>query len=66
MIIMNDPDAPEHRAPFNPEQKRGWRIDYILATSPLVNKAIASAIDIVPRSRPKPSDHCPLFADVKV
>lgn len=55
----------DYRAPFNPEQKRGWRIDYILATSPLAEKSVGAAIDIVPRTRPKPSDHCPLYADLK-
>ena len=55
----------DYRAPFDPGQKRGWRIDYVLATPPLAKKSIAAAIDIVPRTRPKPSDHCPLFADVK-
>lgn len=55
----------DYRAPFNPDQKRGWRIDYILATPPRAKKSIASAIDIAPRSRPKPSDHVPLYADIK-
>lgn len=55
----------DYRAPFNPEQKRGWRIDYVLATPPLAQKSIAAAIDIGPRTRPKPSDHCPLYADLK-
>ena len=55
----------DYRAPFNPEQKRGWRIDYILATAPLAKKSVAAAIDIAPRTRPKPSDHCPLYADLK-
>lgn len=55
----------DYRAPFNPDQKRGWRIDYILATPPLAKKSVAAAIDIVPRIRPKPSDHCPLYVDFK-
>ena len=55
----------DYRAPFNPEQKRGWRIDYILVTAPLAKKSVAAAIDIAPRTRPKPSDHCPLYADLK-
>ena len=55
----------DYRAPFDPGQKRGWRIDYVLATPPLAKKSIAAAIDIAPRTRPKPSDHCPLFADIK-
>ena len=55
----------DYRAPFDPAQKRGWRIDYVLATPPLAKKSIGSAIDIAPRALPKPSDHCPLFADLK-
>jgi len=55
----------DYRTPFNPEQKRGWRIDYILATPPLVKKCTGSAIDITPRGLPKPSDHAPLYADFK-
>ena len=55
----------DYRAPFDPGQKRGWRIDYVLATPPLTKKSVAAAIDIAPRNRPKPSDHCPLYADFK-
>lgn len=56
----------DYRAPFNPDQKRGWRIDYVLATAPLAKKSLAAAIDVAPRTRPKPSDHCPLYADIAV
>ncbi|MGD9781738.1 MAG: exodeoxyribonuclease III [Kiritimatiellia bacterium] len=55
----------DYRAPFSLDQKRGWRIDYVLATAPLAGKSTAAAIDVVPRTRPKPSDHCPLFVDLK-
>ena len=55
----------DYRAPFDPERKRGWRIDYILATAPLAKKSVAAAIDIAPRTRPKPSDHCPLVAEIE-
>ena len=55
----------DYRVPFNPEQKRGWRIDYVLATPPLAAKSHAAAIDLTPRTRPKPSDHCPLYADLR-
>jgi exodeoxyribonuclease-3 len=55
----------DYRAPFNPDEKRGWRIDYILATPPLVKKCTGSAIDITPRTLPKPSDHTPLTADFR-
>ena len=52
----------DYRVPFNPTEKRGWRIDYILATAPLARKSVESSIDIVPRTLPKPSDHVPLCA----
>jgi exodeoxyribonuclease III len=55
----------DYRAPFNPDQKRGWRIDYVLATPPLAQQSTAAAIDTAPRSQPKPSDHCPLYADIQ-
>ena len=50
----------DYRVPFHPNEKRGWRIDYILATAPLAGKSLESSIDIVPRTLPKPSDHVPL------
>ena len=55
----------DYRAPFDPAQKRGWRIDYVLATPPLAQHSLSSSIDIAPRALPKPSDHCPLVADLK-
>lgn len=56
----------DYRSRFDPEQKRGWRIDYILATPSLAKKCTGAAIDITPRTLPKPSDHCPLYADFKL
>ena len=55
----------DYRVPFNPEQKRGWRIDYILATATLAEKSICSSIDLFPRTLPKPSDHVPLCAELQ-
>ena len=55
----------DYRVPFNPDQRRGWRIDYILATPPLAKKSEAAGIDCAPRARPRPSDHCPLYVDFK-
>ena len=43
----------------------GWRLDHILATSPLVKKSTACYIDKYPRTLPKPSDHTPLVAQFK-
>ncbi len=55
----------DYRVPFNPAQKRGWRIDYILATATLAEKSICSSIDLFPRTLPKPSDHVPLCAELQ-
>lgn len=56
----------DYRSPFNPDQKRGWRIDYVLATPSLAETSTEAGIDILPRTRPKPSDHCPLYAVLKI
>ncbi len=40
----------------------GWRIDHILATRPLAEKAKDSRIDLEPRLMEKPSDHTFLIA----
>ncbi|MDR0993394.1 MAG: exodeoxyribonuclease III [Verrucomicrobiota bacterium] len=55
----------DYRVPFDPENKHGWRIDYILATPPLAEKCTQAAIDIRARMLPKPSDHTPLYAVLK-
>lgn len=54
----------DYRSRFDPANRRGWRIDYILATPPLAARPFTAAIDIAPRTRPKPSDHVPLYADL--
>jgi exodeoxyribonuclease-3 len=41
----------------------GWRIDYILATSPLAAKSISCEIDVEPRLKEKPSDHTFVVAE---
>jgi len=45
------------------QRKMGWRVDHILATSPLAAKSKDSYIDIKPRMLDKPSDHTFLVAD---
>ncbi|MCF8054760.1 MAG: exodeoxyribonuclease III [Deltaproteobacteria bacterium] len=40
----------------------GWRIDHILATAPVLEKAIDCWIDVQPRLKEKPSDHTPVIA----
>ncbi len=48
---------------FEREPKRGLRIDHILATLPLVNCCTGAGIDYQVRAMPKPSDHCPVWAE---
>lgn len=42
---------------------RGWRIDHILATAPLVKRCTKVEVDLVPRSSPTPSDHTVVWAE---
>ncbi len=48
---------------FDREPKRGLRIDLMLATRPLAECCRDADIDYVIRALPKPSDHCPVWAD---
>jgi len=53
----------DYRTVFAAKRGLGWRIDYILATPPLAEKARACWIDIEPRLQSKASDHTFLAAD---
>ena len=44
----------------------GWRIDHILATRPLADRAVRSWIDLEPRRMKKPSDHTFLLAEFEL
>lgn len=44
---------------------RGWRIDYFLVNDVLMQEIEDCAIDTVPRSWDKPSDHCPVVIKLK-
>lgn len=54
----------DYRAPFDPARKRGWRIDYVMATAAAAARSASAGIDVEPRTRPKPSDHVPLHAEI--
>jgi exodeoxyribonuclease-3 len=41
----------------------GWRIDHVLATSPLVAVCRAAEVDLLPRESPLASDHTILWAE---
>lgn len=52
----------DYRTPNGVQRNIGWRLDYLLATPPLADKASSCAIDVDPRLQPKPSDHTPVWA----
>lgn len=52
----------DYRTPNAVKRGMGWRIDHILATPPMANKAQDCFIDLKPRMKPKPSDHTFLSA----
>jgi len=47
------------------KRNMGWRVDHILATSPLAAKSRDSYIDLSPRLKPQASDHTVLVAEFK-
>lgn len=49
---------------FEQEPKRGLRIDLILASPAAIKLLSDSGIDIQARGFEKPSDHCPIWADL--
>ncbi len=53
----------DYRIPNALKRKMGWRIDYILATAPLAEKAVSVRIDTEARMLEKPSDHTFLVAE---
>ena len=51
---------------FESEPKRGLRIDHILLTRPLMERCRATGIDYDIRAMDKPSDHCPVWAEINI
>ncbi|MDI6774317.1 MAG: exodeoxyribonuclease III [Verrucomicrobiota bacterium] len=56
----------DYRAIHAIEKKMGWRVDHILATTPLARKCSDAWIDIQPRLEPKPSDHTFVVAEFEM
>ena len=56
----------DYRIPNGFKRNMGWRIDYILATRPLLAKLKKVWIDTEPRGLEKPSDHTFLVADFQL
>ncbi len=50
---------------FERDPKRGLRIDFILASSPLLALSESAGIDYTIRAMEKPSDHCPVWTRFK-
>jgi len=50
---------------FEREPKRGLRIDHILMTSALLDRCRQTGIDYEIRAMKKPSDHCPVWAELE-
>jgi exodeoxyribonuclease-3 len=53
----------DYRLPSALKRGLGWRLDHIWVTEPLVRTALSSDVDAEPRTRPKPSDHAPVWAE---
>lgn len=53
----------DYRQPDAVKANRGWRIDHILATSPLAEQCIKVEVDMSPRLNSRPSDHTILWAE---
>jgi len=53
----------DYRVPNALKRNMGWRIDYVLATSPLAQKSQNTWIDTGARALEKPSDHTFLVAE---
>lgn len=49
---------------FEQEPKRGLRIDLILASQGIADRILNADIDYETRAMDKPSDHCPVWADL--
>jgi exodeoxyribonuclease-3 len=56
----------DYRIPNGVKRNLGWRIDYILATSPVAERSSAVWIDRDARLLPKPSDHTFLTAELNL
>jgi len=47
-------------------RNRGWRLDHIMATSPLIDRLLSCRIDKQPRLTDRPSDHTPIIAEFQI
>jgi exodeoxyribonuclease-3 len=50
---------------FDDNPKRGLRIDHILISKSLESEMLNTGIDYLARSMEKPSDHCPVWLELR-
>jgi exodeoxyribonuclease-3 len=50
---------------FDDDPKRGLRIDHILVSQNIEQAIIDTGIDYSARGMEKPSDHCPIWLELK-
>jgi len=53
----------DYRTPNAVQRGIGWRLDYVLATPRLAERASDARIDLTPRLGARPSDHAPVVAE---
>lgn len=56
----------DYRVPKAVDRGLGWRVDHILATTPLADKSVDAFIDLEPRRADKPSDHTVMTAEFNI
>jgi exodeoxyribonuclease-3 len=55
----------DYLRPSSVERNKGWRIDHILATKPLLEKCRIAEVDVEPRRQPRASDHTFMWAEFR-
>src|SRR5687767_14907512 len=56
----------DYLRPSSLDKNKGWRIDHILATTPLASKCVAVDVDLEPRRAIRASDHTFLWAEFNI
>lgn len=54
----------DYRLPQSYQRNLGWRLDHIMVTEPMAGIAVGCSVDGEMRSRPTPSDHAPVMAEL--
>lgn len=56
----------DYLRPSSIDKNKGWRIDHILATRPMLEKCRAAGVDMEPRRQPRASDHTFTWAEFEI